>query len=294
MGQSLPDRGCNCSIALYTKGVVSSPHLRTFLRIALGAFAFACAPVAARADDPGTFVAIAPLYYDSSTFFDKSGHQQTSSCDFQKRGESLYVQQRLSATDEVRLSTEYDDISCGGPSTRGLNDIEVDYLHGISSASHPRQFSIEGGLILPPGYSIAVNPRLGLGRPGAALGAAYYANFKAGSNYGYVTAGVNVLGYTGYPAPQLRTNVTAGLNLTPRLLVYESFYGNTHLGAGGQLTNIGLNPTVNSSYDAYQISENLAYTFAPRTSLALSYTSLAGGWNTGIGSTLQAGAWFRF
>lgn len=279
---------------LYNNEVVSTLVFRSIGRVALMTVALAAGPLAARADDPATFVSVGPLYYDSSTFLDMNGRRQSSGCDFQKRGESLYVQRRVGASDQVRLSTEYDDVSCGGPATRGLNDIELDYLHGIGGASRPTQFSLEAGVVIPPGYSIAVNPRLGLGRPGATLGAMYSSNFKAGSDYGYITAGINVIGYTGYPAPQLRTTVTAGLNLSSKFLVYESFFGNTHLGAGGQLTNIGLNPIVNSSYDAYQLSENVAYTFAPRTSLALSYTSLVGGWNTGIGSTLQAGVWLRF
>jgi hypothetical protein len=273
---------------------VTTARLRSIGRIALGALAFGCVPLAARADDPPTFVAIGPLYYDSSTYIDKQGRTQSSGCDFQKRGESIYVQQRISASDSARLSTEYDDVSCGGSSTRGLYDIELDYLHGISSAAHPAQFSVEGSLIIPPGYSIAANPRLGLGRPGAEAGMVYYQTFKAGSHYGYITSAVNVRGYTGYPAPQLLTNVTAGYNVTNRLLAYESYYGTTHLGAGGQLTDIGLNPLVNSSYDSYTLSENVAYAFSPRTSLALSYQSLLGGWNTGIGSTLQAGVWLRF
>lgn len=271
--------------------------LRHVRRVALTLpvlLAFSLLPIAARADDPATFIAIGPLYYDSSTYIDKSGRQQPSGCDFEKRGESLYVQHRIDAADSYRLSTEYDDISCGGASTRGLTDIEVDYLHGISGHSHPTQFSLEGSLIVPPGYSIAVNPRLGLGRPGGELGAVYYATFKAGAKYGYVTSAVNVRGYTGYPAPQLLTNLTVGLNLTSKLLFYESYYGTTHLGAGGQLTNIGLNPTVNSSFNSYYLSENVAYALTPRTSLALGYQSLLGGWNTGIGSTLQAGVWLRF
>ena len=122
----------------------------------------------------------------------------------------------------------------------------------------------------------------------------YLQTFKAGSRYGYITAAVNVRAYTGYPAPQLLTNFTAGLNLNSTLLVYESYYGTTHLGAGGELTNIGLNPTVNSSFNSYTLSENLAIALSTRTSLALSYQSLLGGWNTGIGSTLQAGVWLRF
>ncbi len=262
--------------------------------IALAAACLGFAPQAARADDPPTFVSIGPLYYNSTTYIDKSGRVQPSGCDFQKTGESIYAQQRLSAADSLRLSTEYDDVRCGGPATQGLTDVEVDYLHGVSGATHATQFSVEGSLVIPAGYSIAANPRLGLGRPAAELGAVYYATFKAGSNYGYVTSGINVRGYTGYPAPQLLTNVTVGLNLSSRLLVYESFYGTTHLGAGGTLTNIGLNPTVNASYDAYQLAENVAFALTPHTSLALTYQSLVGGWNTGIGSTLQAGVWLRF
>jgi hypothetical protein len=268
--------------------------LRPLFCVGLTAVVFGLAANAARADDPATFIAVGPLYYDSSTFIDKNGRQQPSGCDFQKRGESLYVQHRIDATDSYRLSTEYDDISCGGASTRGLNDIEIDYLHGVSGPSHPTEFSIEGSLIVPPGYSIAVNPRLGLGRLGAELGTVYAATFKAGDKYGYVTSAVNIRGYTGYPAPQLLTNLTVGLNLTSKLLVYESYYGTTHLGAGGELTNIGLNPTVNSSYDSYYLAENVAFALTPHASLALTYQSLLGGWNTGIGSTLQAGVWLRF
>jgi len=264
---------------------------RIFAPIAL---AIALAPGAARADDPATFIAFGPLYYNSSTYFDKNGQQQPSGCVFQKRGESLYVQQRVSPADSVRLSTEYDDVSCGGPSTSGLNDIEVDYLHGVSGPVHPTEFSIEGSVIVPPGYSIAVNPRLGLGRPGAELGSVYYGTFKAGTLYGYVTSAVNVRGYTGYPAPQLLTNFTVGLNLTAKLLAYESYYGTTHLGPGGVLTNVGLNPIVNSTYDSYYVSENVAYSLSPHTALAVSYQALLGGWNEGIGSTLQAGVWLRF
>jgi hypothetical protein len=275
---------------------VSSGTLGTIARIVVSALALAlaCAPAAARADDPPTFIAIGPLYYSSSTYIDKNGKTQSSGCTFQKTGESIYVQQRIDTTDSARLSTEYDDVRCDGPSTRGLNDIELDYLHGLGGPAHPTQFSIECSVIITPGYSIEANPRLGLGRPGAELGSVYLQTFRAGSRYGYITAAVNVRGYTGYPAPQLLTNFTAGLNLNGKLLIYESYYGTTHLGAGGELTNVGLNPTVNSSYNSYTLSENLAVALSARTSIALSYQSLLGGWNTGIGSTLQAGVWLRF
>ena len=258
------------------------------------ALTLAIAPAAARADDPSTFISVGPLYYHSSSYIAQNGTVQPASCEFQKTGESIYIQQQLSPGDQLRLSTEYDDDRCGGPSTRGLYDIEIDYLKGIGGAGHPARFQLEGSVIIPPGYSIEANPRIGFGRPGAQLGAIYNGTFKTGSLYGYVIASVAARAYTGYPAPQLLSNVTAGLNLSRSVLFYESFYGTTHLGAGGTLTNIGFNPTVNAVYDSYTLSENVAFSFTPRTALALTYQSQLGGWNTGIGTTVQAGLWQRF
>jgi hypothetical protein len=267
---------------------------RHHLAAAAIAFALAVAPAVARADDPPTFISVGPLYYQSTTYVDAGGHVHSSSCTFEKTGESIYVQQQLSPGDQLRLSTEYDSDRCGGPSTRGLYDVEIDYLKGVGGHAHPAQFQLEGSAIVPPGYSIEANPRLGFGRPGAQLGGVYNGTFKAGSLYGYVIASVAARGYTGYPAPQVLSNVTAGLHLNRAVLFYESFYGTTHLGAGGVLTNIGLNPTVNAVYDSYTLSENVAVSFTPRTALALTYQSQLGGWNTGIGATLQAGLWQRF
>jgi hypothetical protein len=275
--------------------VVKSHAFGRWAAVASAVLALGLVPATARADDPpATFVAIGPLYYSSSSYVDKSGKQHASSCDFQKDGYTIYVQQRIDAADSARLSTEYDNDSCGGSSTRGLYDIELDYLKGVSGSAHPTQFQLEGSLFIPPGYSIAANPRLGFGRPGAQLGGVYNGTFKAGALYGYIIASVAARGYTGYPAPQLQSNVTAGINLSKRVLVYESYYGTTHLGAGGTLLNIGLNPTVNAEYDSYTLSENLAYALSRGTSLALTYQSQLGAWNSGIGTTLQAGVWLRF
>jgi hypothetical protein len=267
---------------------------RHHLAAAVTAFALAVAPAVARADDPPTFISLGPLYYQSTTYIDTGGRVRPSSCAFEKTGESIYAQQQLAPGDQLRMSTEYDTDRCGGPSTQGLYDIEIDYLKGIGGRAHPARFQLEGGAIVPPGYSIAANPRIGFGRPGAQLGMMYNGNFKAGSLDGYLVASIAARGYTGYPAPQLLSNVTAGLHLNRALLFYESFYGTTHLGAGGVLTNIGLNPTVNAVYDSYTLSENVALSFTPRTALALTYQSQLGGWNTGIGTTVQAGLWQRF
>jgi hypothetical protein len=257
------------------------------------AFAVAGLPAAARADDWKNFISVGPTYYSSSSYLDSVGHQQPSPCTFEKNGESIYASHQFNPGDSLQVSTEYDTISCGASITRGLNDIEVDYLKGISGPAHPMLYRLEASVIIPPGYSIEVNPRLGLGRPAAELGAVYLAPLKSGSLYGFITSAVNVRAYTGYPAPQLLTNVSAGLNFSKQFLFYESFYGTTHLGNGGTLVNVGLNPIVNSKYDSYTLTENLVYNFNPREALALSCQSLLGGTNIGIGDTFQAGVWIR-
>jgi hypothetical protein len=211
----------------------------------------------------------------------------------EKNGESIYASHIFNAGNSIQLSTEYDVVSCGGSITRGLNDIEVDYLEGLSGPSHPNLFRLEASAIIPPGYSIAVNPRLGLGRTAGELGGVYLAPLKIGSLYGWITSGINVRVYTGYPSPQLLSNVTAGVGFFKHFLYYESFYGTTHLGNGGTLMNVGINPIVNSKYDSYQLTEALVYNFNPREALSLSCQSLVGGSNVGIGDSLQASMWIR-
>ncbi len=259
--------------------------------VVLVASHFACeAP--ARADaPPATFFSVDRTYLSSSSYLDQNGHTQPSSCTFVKNSTSVYAERRMGARDLWFADTSYDVDSCGAASTRGLNDIEAGIQHGIGHAN-PTLWNVRASLIVPGGYDVGANPSIGLGRPGATLGLTYLSNFRAGrGHYGYVTGGASVRAYTSYPAPQLLTNFTAGYHATPGLLLYESYYGVTHLGAGGQLRDVGLNPTISSSYASYQLSSNAVFALTGSIGLHFAVWNLLGGENYGTGNEYFAGLW---
>jgi hypothetical protein len=277
-----------------------SPHTApaSFLRQTAAALALigsllACAAAASADDEARTFISIEQSYYSATDYIDSNGKTQTGSCTFTQQATSIYAQHQMNARDSWFADTSYNNDTCGSGNTRGLTDIELGVQHGISHAN-PTLFSIRGAVTIPTGYDIGANPRLGLGRPGAGVGLVYLSGFQgAKDHYGFVTAAAGVRAYTSYPAPQLNTNVTAGYGFTPGFMLIESFFGTTHLGAGGELQNVGVNPIVNASYNSYQLSSNAVFSISPAVRAHFAYWNLLGGENVGIGSQVYGGLWFQ-
>ncbi len=249
----------------------------------------------ASADQPKTFVSINGSTYQSSSNLNAGGQQVPSFCTFNQEGYGIYVSHQMSPRDNWYGDTAYNVISCGGNSTSGLTDIEIGEQHGISGNAHPQQWNIRGSLIFPSGYSIYANPRLGYGRPGATFGPLYIGSWKAGAkHYGFVIASAAVKAYTSYPAPQLNTSFTAGLKVTPGVLLMESYFGTTALGNGGQVTDLGQNPIKSTRYNSYQLTEAATLDMSPNVGLNINVWNLVGGNSIGIGTTVGAGLWIRF
>lgn len=244
--------------------------------------------------DPATFLSITSANYQSSQYLDDKGQKHQSSCVFQQTSTSIYAQHRFGAHAGWFADTAYNTETCGGGTTRGLTDIEIGATHSLGSKI-VAPFGLRGSLIVPSNYSLQANPRLGIGRPAAQLGVTYLSGFRTDRmHYGFVNGGVGVRAYTGYPAPQLETNLTVGLNLSKRVAVYEGYYGTTHLGAGGTPVQVGLNPIVSARYDSYQLASNLVVKVAPGVSLSVSAWNQLGGRTVGLGQTLSTGLWAKF
>jgi hypothetical protein len=257
--------------------------------------AFAVPAIAAADPQPTTFIAIEDSSYSSDQYLDREGQQQTSNCTFKQQSIDVYVSHQTTVRDTIFGDTSYSHDWCGDASTTGLGDIELGYQRGISGINHPNLFAIRASVIAPTGYDIGANPNLGLGRPGASLGAVYLGGFQgAPHHYGFITASAGMKAYTSYPAPQLLTNVSVGYGLTPGVQVIESYFGTTHLGAGGQLQNVGVNPFVSSIYNSYQLSSNVIFALGQKVGLHVGYWKLLGGFNVGTGSQLYAGFWLKF
>jgi hypothetical protein len=123
----------------------------------------------------------------------------------------------------------------------------------------------------------------------------YNGGFHIGpKHYGFVNAGLSVRAYTGYPAPQLISNAGAGYSVTPGVMIIDSFFGETHLGGGGSLTNIGINPTISAVYDSYANSASVVIKITPAVSLTADVWNQLGGRSAGIGQNYGVGFWGRF
>jgi len=262
--------------------------------VAFAAAFFASLPVA-RADQPATFISLGESTYQSSQNLDANGRKMPGFCTFNQQSTGIYVSHQFSARDSWFGDTAYNSISCGDVSTRGLTDIEVGEQHGISGPSHPRQWSIKGSILVPSGYPIDANLRLGYGRPGASLGAVYLGSLNLGPKMsGFVTAGAAVKAYTTYPAPQLDTSATVGVHVTPGILLLESYFGSTAIGNGGQVNNLALNPITSTRYSAYQLTEAATFDLSKNIGLNVNVWNLIGGESIGIGTTVGAGLWIKF
>ena len=249
----------------------------------------------AQADEPKNFVDFSGSTFSSSSSLNAGGQQVPAYCTFTQQSIGVYVNHQITPRDSVYGDTSYNFIACGASSNRGLTDIEIGEQHGLSGASHPQQWSLRGSLIFPTGYSINAPLRLGYGRPGATLGPVYSTGFNAGSKHGgFIAAYAVVKAYTTYPAPELDTGFTAGLKVTPGVLIMQSYFGTTSLGQGGQVANLGQNPIKSTRYNAYNLVEAATFDLTPRVGLNVNAWSLVGGNSIGIGNTYNAGLWIRF
>lgn len=267
-------------------------------RVLVLALAVVCAPLAARAQavprDAGTtFYSLSQSYFSATHYFDSNGNRQPNGCDFQKDATSLYVEHGFDARDTGSVNVEYDRDSCNGSSTSGLNDIDFAFLHQLHHSA-TTSFGWKAQLIAPTGYSIDANPRIGYDRFGGQFGFALGGNFRDGDNDGFYSLESGVRAYIGYPAPQLRTFGTVGVNATRQLQIIGQLEWNQALGAGHTLTNVGLNPTIFPSYNDVQAIATLRLRIAPHLSLVGSTTGLLYGRDYGIGSTSAIGIWGDF
>lgn len=256
---------------------------------------FLCATAAAAGAssfprEPGTsFLEVQYASYQSPTFITNAGQYVPAGCTFEKHELSVYGEVGLSKHDTLTAQIPYDSLRCGANTTAGFTDLEVGLNHNLHRGA-TTTFGVRADAIVPAGYSIGANPRLGYGRPGLEVDALYGGNFAKKAFFDTQTG---VRAYSGYPAAQFHTTGTVGYN-ADRYLVYGQVDYVTHTTNGTTLTNIGVNPTVQPAYTALQGTIAGTLRIAPGTSLFLSSTSLLSGRNTGQGHSLNAGFWLTF
>lgn len=244
---------------------------------------------------PGTtFVSLSQSVFISTQFFDNNGVRQSNGCDYQKNATTLYLEHGFSAKDLGSVQLEYDHLSCGGSVTNGLYDAQLAWLHGIHNGG-TTHFSWLAQVLVPTGYDIGANPRIGYGRLGGQFGYVYAGSFKSwGSGYGFYSVAAGLRGYFSYPAPQLRTFGVIGADMTPAMQLIAQVEWDQALGAGHTLTNIGANPQVGPAYSDGEAYVVLRIRLNPHLSLVGSSSGVFYGRNYGIGPTNAIGIWGDF
>jgi hypothetical protein len=255
-------------------------------------------------EPPGTwFVDLGYTYFQSSSFFDQSGIIRGSPCAFQKDAMTIYAEYGANAKDTLSISTEYDTISnrnaagsvCSAVgTTSGLNDIELGLTHNVYQGT-PGNFGYQVIAIVPGGYSSTEIPPIGYGRPGAQAGIVFGKTFKFLGTYGFFDGNLGVRAYTGYPAPQLRSYATVGIDVAKPIQLLGTYSGVQALGAGGVGPSlIGSNPFTSPSYDYVQLGGQLRIRFSEAASLVAGFSDFVSGKNVGDGRSLFGNVWLRF
>jgi hypothetical protein len=239
---------------------------------------------------PGTsFIDVQYSYYESGTFITPGGQNVPAGCTFEKHEASVYAEVGVTKRDTLTGQLPYDWIDCGGNRTQGFTDLEVGLDHNLHRGA-TTTFGVRLDAIVPTGYSIDVNPRLGYGRLGTEADVLYGGSI---GRFGFYDTQTGVRFFSGYPATQFRTTGTIGYNARSVLLLGEVDY-ETNIGAGTTLANIGANPLIQPSYTALQGTLAATVRVAPAGSLYLGTTSLIAGRNTGLGHSIAAGFWATF
>jgi hypothetical protein len=237
-----------------------------------------------------TFVSLEESFFNASEYYDKDGVLQSNGCNFQKDATQLYVEHGFDTKDTGSVQLEYDHLTCGANTTDGLYDAQFAWLHGLTH-SDTTNFSWKAEAIVPTGYSLGANPRIGYGRPGAQFGYVYAGTFATPGGYGFYSIDAGLRGYTSYPAPQLRTFGTVGGDVTKNIQLIGQVEWNEALGAGQTLYNEGLNPEIFPAYSDAQAFGTIRFKLNAHLSLVGSTSYVFYGRDYGKGPTCAVGIW---
>lgn len=233
------------------------------------------------------FVAPFFYYYSADKFYDKDGEKRPIGCTFRKEEVQLYGEYGLNKTTTATFKVPYTRLSCGNRDTSGIGDLEIGIVRNLKRDKNS-SLSLYGTLLVPTGYSINKDPRLGYGRLGIEGGLSY----GLSGNWGFADMGAGYRHYFGYPSDQIRASITGGLNLYKNIQLYGLLDAQIGLG-NGKRKQVGQNIFLEPDYKLVQVYVGPRLMLG-KTSLLLGYQKVILGRNTGDGSGFFLGLWYAF
>ena len=179
----------------------------------------------------GYFISLKPYYYETDQYFDESGNLKDRGGTFKKYEMNIYAEYGLTENYTLTLNTFYnwltDDASGVKQKNHGLADQEIGLQRIVAKGNHGTT-AIHGMLIVPGGYSLKDQPRLGYDRFGAEIAILHGNSFMMLDRYGFFDLRLGYRGYSGYPSSQIRVNADVGYDISSRWQILAS--GELHYG----------------------------------------------------------------
>jgi|DewCreStandDraft_5_1066085.scaffolds.fasta_scaffold02088_11 hypothetical protein len=233
------------------------------------------------------FVSPSFYYYFADKFYDKDGEKRPIGCTFRKKEVQLYGEYGLNNTTTATFKAPYTWLSCGDKDNSGIGDVEIGIVKNLKR-DRDSSLSLYGTFLVPTGYSIKDDLRLGYGRLGMEGGISY----GLSGSWGFADVGAGYRHYFGYPSDQARGYMTGGLNLYKNLQLYGLLDAQIGLG-NGKKKQVGQNIFLETDYKLVQIYVGPRLMLG-KTSLLLGYQKVIWGRNTGDGSGFFLGLWHAF
>ncbi|MGB9668655.1 MAG: hypothetical protein ACPL0D_07035 [Thermosulfidibacteraceae bacterium] len=236
--------------------------------------------------DGEVFIAPFFYYYSAKDYYDRNGNKKPIGCTFEKQEIQIYGEYGLTNKTTLTFKLPYDRLKCARE-TSGFSDLEVGFIRQIRAFPNG-SFSAYGTAIIPTGYSIHKDPRLGYGRLGLEGGILD----GISGNLGFLDTGLGYRYYFGYPSSQVRYYATGGLNLYKNLQLITTL--DLQIGLGdGKRKQVGKNVLLEPDYKLAQVY------IGPRLvlgniSLVATYQHVFYGRNTGVGRGFNVGVWWNF
>ncbi|NPB07913.1 MAG: hypothetical protein GXN96_03170 [Aquificae bacterium] len=233
------------------------------------------------------FISTQYYHYEATSYWDGSGKRRPIGCTFKKKEVALYGEYGLSAITTLFIRIPYQRLECGNRSTDGLADLEMGLQRKIYRTG-PGVLALRFTAIIPSGYSIKDDPRLGYGRVGAE--ATLLGGY--GFNRGWTEGGIGFRYYGGYPSEQVRSYWRVGLKPLDSVLLMNTL--ELHYGlANGTTKVVGQNITLQPDYKLLQ--NDLALSLKTGSFwIQIGYLKALWGRNTGDGSSVYAQLWILF
>lgn len=233
-------------------------------------------------------IILTPSFYEADNFFDKNGNKKPIGCSFKKEEIQFYAEYGISSKDTVTFKVPYQWLSCGDAKTSGFSDIEAGIIRKLVK-NNSYVLSAYGNIILPTGYSIDDNLRLGYGRIALEGGILYGKSFEKG----FIDTGIGYRYYFGYPSDQIRDYLTGGYNITKNFQLLGGIDAQIGLGNGKE-KNLGNNITLEPDYKLIQIYIGPVISLNNNISVNFGLQKTIFGINTGDGTEAYGSIWIKF